>query len=318
MDITEYNNRRTVYLACLGIDIYMLALYMAQSALVTGGLFVIDIFPGLSDYAGLLDGLISIASVTLGLILLWLYTHEVHEEGLLLNGMKPIEAIKERHKPFNLRMCIILAAVLFSMQIVSSIMLNLTELILNVFGLTVNESPALNADYSSNILLVLYVVIIGPAIEELVFRGFLLRSLMRYGRFYAIVISALMFSLMHGDIQQLLFTFLAGLILGYTAAEYSVMASFILHVINNGLYGEVLADLSEHVPYNAYIIIMFTVMVISIVICIAALVRNRGRIKAYISENAAPKGAYAALKNRWFIAYAVCMLALTWETITKL
>ena len=318
MDITDYNNRRTVYLACLGIDIYMLALYMVQSALVTGGLFIIDIFPELTDYAGLLDGLIAISSVFFGLILLWLYTHEVRDEGLLFDGRKPIEAIKERNKPFSLRMCVILALMLFAVQIASSLMLNLTEVILNIFGLTVNESPAMNADYTGNILLILYVVLVGPAVEELVFRGFLLKSLMRYGRFYAIVISALMFSLMHGDIQQLLFTFLAGLIMGYAAAEYSLLASFILHVINNALYGEVLANLGDYVSYNAYIMIMFAVMVISIVISIAVLIRNRSRIRAYIIEHRAPKGAYAALKNRWFIAYAVCMLALTWGTITKL
>lgn len=318
MDTETFTIKRTVYLACLGLDIYMLALYTTQSALVTGGSFVLGIIPELNTYAKLLNGVIAIASVILGLILLWLYIYEMHEDRFLFDGRKPMAVIKEKHKSFGLGKCICFAAIMLALQIVSSLLLNLTELILNTFGLTVTESPAMNADYSGSLVLMLYVVLIGPVVEELVFRGFLLKALSRCGKVYAIVISALMFSLMHGDIQQLFFTFAAGIILGYVATEYSIAASLILHIINNGVFGELIVYLSEHAPYNAYVIGAFTVFIASILISIILAVKNRTRLKDYINGNPTVPHAYAALKNRWFVAFAACMIYMTFSTITRM
>lgn len=310
--------KRTVYLSCLGIDIYMLALFMTQSAMTTGGLFVIDLVPELTDYAGLLDGLIMIASVALGLILLWLFIHEMHDGEFLFHGRKPAAVILEKHRSFGLTRCLSFAALMFAIQVLSIIVLNITELILNSFGFTVAESPALNADYSSSILMLLYVLLIGPIAEELVFRGFLLKALAPCGRVYAIVVSALMFSLMHGDIQQVFFAFAAGLVFGYVATEYSIYASLILHIINNGLYGELLAYLAEHFPENVYAAVSCLLALVCIIVTVMMIIRNRGRLKAYIREYPNAQGAYAALKNRWFVAFAACMIAMTCSTVARM
>lgn len=318
LDTETFTIKRTVYLACLGLDIYMLAIYTTQSALVTGGSFLLDFIPELMPYANLLNGVVAIASVVLGLILLWLYVYEMHEDKLLFGGSKPLAVITEKRKNFGLGKCICFTALMLTLQIAASMLLNLTELILNTFGLTVTESPAMNADYSSSILLLLYMILIGPLIEELVFRGFLLKTLSKCGKVYAIVISALMFSLMHGDIQQLLFTFAAGLILGYVATEYSIRASLILHIINNGVFGGLIAYLSEHLPYNAYIIGMFVLLVAGIIISICLIVRNIAGLKVYVREHPSVPHAYAALKNRWFIAFAACMIYMTLSTIARL
>ena len=318
MDTETFTIKRTVYLACLGLDIYMLALYTTQSALVTGGSFILSFIPELMPYANLLNGVVAIASVVLGLILLWLYVFEMHDNKLLFDGRKPLAVITEKHKSFGLGKCICFTALMLALQIIASMLLNLTELILNSFGFTVTESPAMNADYSGSILLLLYMILIGPLIEELVFRGFLLKTLSRCGKVYAIVISALMFSLMHGDIQQLFFTFAAGIILAYVATEYSIKASLLLHIINNGVFGGLIVYLSEHLPYTAYIIGMFILLIASLIISIALIVRNRAKLKAYIEEHPSVPYAYAALKNRWFIAFAACMIYMTVTTIAKL
>ncbi len=70
--------------------------------------------------------------------------------------------------------------------------------------------------------------------EELLFRGLILDRLSRFGRAKAIFISALLFSLMHQNPAQMLYTFILGLVLGYMFFESgSIWGGIILHFVNN-------------------------------------------------------------------------------------
>lgn len=74
-----------------------------------------------------------------------------------------------------------------------------------------------------------------PLLEEVLFRGWLLRS---YGRtvsyFWAVPISALVFGLAHQEPTVVVFAFVSGLILGrYMAAGGSLWATFISHAMGN-------------------------------------------------------------------------------------
>jgi len=74
-----------------------------------------------------------------------------------------------------------------------------------------------------------------PAVcEEFLFRGCVLSNLLPYGKTTAIIGSALMFALMHGNIKQYLYTFCAGLFLGLVYTESgSIFPSMLLHLCNN-------------------------------------------------------------------------------------
>ena len=62
----------------------------------------------------------------------------------------------------------------------------------------------------------LYIVIIAPVLEEMFFRGLLLRSyLKRYSTEAAIVITALLFGVMHGQPIQIFWGFILGLLLAW-------------------------------------------------------------------------------------------------------
>jgi membrane protease YdiL (CAAX protease family) len=74
-----------------------------------------------------------------------------------------------------------------------------------------------------------------PLLEEVLFRGWLLRS---YGRavsyVWAVPISALVFGLAHQEPTVVVFAFVSGLVLGrYMAAGGSLWATFISHAIGN-------------------------------------------------------------------------------------
>ena len=83
----------------------------------------------------------------------------------------------------------------------------------------------------------LLVVVAAPLTEEFVFRGILLRSFIpRYGRNGAILVSAILFSLVHLYPVRLLGMLAAGLLLGWVAARVgSVWPGVWAHAFNNGI-----------------------------------------------------------------------------------
>lgn len=84
------------------------------------------------------------------------------------------------------------------------------------------------------ILDVIKIAIIPAFCEELLFRGLVLDRLSKFGRLKAMVISSLLFSLMHQHPAQLIYAFILGMFLGYMALESgSIWGGIVLHFINN-------------------------------------------------------------------------------------
>lgn len=100
-----------------------------------------------------------------------------------------------------------------------------------------------STDFQSDILKGWYfpvISILGGAIlpaliEEFALRGVVLGSLRKYGDTFAIIVSAAIFGIMHGNLEQIPFAFVIGLYLGFiTVKTGSVWAAVLLHLINNG------------------------------------------------------------------------------------
>lgn len=90
-------------------------------------------------------------------------------------------------------------------------------------------------DSPIKILLAFISIAIVPAFaEEFLFRGCVLSNLLPYGKTGAIVFSALLFSLMHGNFAQFLYTFAAGIVLGIVYVETgSIWTPTFIHLFNN-------------------------------------------------------------------------------------
>lgn len=79
-----------------------------------------------------------------------------------------------------------------------------------------------------------YASLLGPVLEELLYRGVILQSMKKYNERFAIVLSALIFGLMHQNYQQFILAFMLGLILA--AADLrsgSIIPSIVMHIIVN-------------------------------------------------------------------------------------
>lgn len=100
----------------------------------------------------------------------------------------------------------------------------------DMLEMPLNDNPLVLALY------VLSTVIIPPIVEEMMFRGMILQGLRRFGDGFAVIASAAMFGLYHGNFAQAVFAFLCGLILGYVAVRSnSLLPAILIHFLNNAL-----------------------------------------------------------------------------------
>jgi membrane protease YdiL (CAAX protease family) len=112
------------------------------------------------------------------------------------------------------------------------------EHIFSLIGIPMNTSPIVGSTNFGRFLLVVVSSAIIPAVcEELIFRGMIFSGLRKsFSLPVAIVLSALLFALMHFSLQQFLYPFLLGMIMAWIVARTgSLVCSMIVHFANNFL-----------------------------------------------------------------------------------
>ncbi|MDR3305018.1 MAG: CPBP family intramembrane metalloprotease [Clostridiales Family XIII bacterium] len=111
----------------------------------------------------------------------------------------------------------------------------LLDKLLSPLGISLTEGYSASIDALLNPIGILYIVLVGPIFEELIFRGAVMGSLRKYGDNFAILFSALIFGIYHMIFMQVIFAAVLGLLLGYVACRYSLRYSILLHIVVNGL-----------------------------------------------------------------------------------
>lgn len=82
---------------------------------------------------------------------------------------------------------------------------------------------------------ILVPVVIGPIVEELIFRKIMLDRIRCYGETTAIIFSAICFGLFHGNLVQFLYAFAVGVFLGYVYCKTGkVLLTMLMHMLLNG------------------------------------------------------------------------------------
>ena len=96
-----------------------------------------------------------------------------------------------------------------------------------------NSSLYLNQNFAVSFF---FVAVLGPFVEEFVFRGVIFRGYRRAGRYMAAAfLSALLFGLVHMNLNQFVYAFVLGIMFALvTEATDSIWASFICHFLFNG------------------------------------------------------------------------------------
>ena len=80
------------------------------------------------------------------------------------------------------------------------------------------------------------VAVLAPILEELAYRGILMRTLLPFGRRLAIVVSAAVFAAGHAGVSGIAYAFVWGIFFGIIAVNTgSVLPGIIIHFVNNGI-----------------------------------------------------------------------------------
>lgn len=86
------------------------------------------------------------------------------------------------------------------------------------------------------IMLFISIGLVPAFCEEFLFRGLILRNLLPYSGKIAIIISAVMFGLMHQNIYQIIYTTVAGIVMGYIYYKTdSLWCTVLMHFFNNSV-----------------------------------------------------------------------------------
>ena len=251
----------------------------------------------------------------------WGYVLAVLVGGLIILLWKKKEIYVQMFQPrqkMTFKVFLQILAVFVSAQALLQVFAPALEWLLNRIGLSsmaALEAASATADTFS---MFLYLAIFAPLGEELLFRGLILRVLEPVGKRFAIIVSAVMFGLLHANIIQIPFGFLVGLVLGYVTVEYSIVWAIILHMINNFVLGDLLTRLYNVAPQLENVLFI-ALMIAAAVATVVILILRRKEVASYIRENKAETPCVKAFfTSPGILIFGILMLLMSLLSITKL
>ena len=137
-------------------------------------------------------------------------------------------------------------------------------------------------DTSAFVLSLISTVILAPVFEEIFYRGIVMTNLCRVSKRFAIIVSALIFGLAHGNIYQFMLGFLVGMVFAYIDIRMkSIIPSMIVHAVINGhtyLY-DLMPDTEN--AETIQLIMMFAFTAVGAAVLAALIFKNKIKIPEY-------------------------------------
>jgi len=140
-----------------------------------------------------------------------------------------------------------------------------------VLAIIAPKLPETAAEHiSNNLVLNIFIgVLIGPIIEELVFRGILFIRLKQYGNTFAVIVTTILFTLMHGGSVHIIIIMVIGFSAGILRSITGNIAyPIILHAVQNSgilLWSDHTKHLSVNLQYT--IILNATLLILFMLLC---------------------------------------------------
>lgn len=145
---------------------------------------------------------------------------------------------------------------------------------------------SLNGSVLFNTFTFISVVILAPIFEELIFRGMILNTLTKYNKMFAIIVTSLLFGLLHLNITQAIPAFFMSLVLCYMYVQTdSILVTILAHAGNN-----LLALMSVYL--DNFVLITVVIMVFVIYGLITIILKSK-EVNAFIKEEKTNENWYA-------------------------
>lgn len=152
----------------------------------------------------------------------------------LLEKQQPHTNLIPLKKP-DMRMSLLAVPVILAVGLIGMYASSILLYWLSRLGFSASSLPSSSpATLPGQVLLIIGTAVLPGLLEEFAFRGVVMQSLRRYGDAFALLMSSLMFGLMHGNFVQTPFAFVIALAIGYFVLRTgSLWVGIIAHFINN-------------------------------------------------------------------------------------
>ena len=132
-------------------------------------------------------------------------------------------------------------------------------------------------------LYVLSIAVLPALVEELIFRGAVLGGLRKYGDGFAVVASAFLFAVFHGNLPQAIFAFICGLVMGFAVVRTgSIWAGVAIHAVNNAyaaiatlMTDPVTGEFVSNAANIAFSVFLYGMMAIAVILLVVLLIKKR-------------------------------------------
>ncbi|WP_304683184.1 CPBP family intramembrane glutamic endopeptidase [uncultured Clostridium sp.] len=209
------------------------------------------------------------------------------------------EGEKREYKKLGVWEIVKFCFISYSLMYIFNFLTNIFIILISIFKGSEVVNPLQNIiEGSSLILTLIFVGILSPIIEEMMFRGIMLNKLKRYGDKVAIITTALLFGLFHANFSQFFYATVLGLIFAYVTLKtgtikYSIILHIFVNTMGSFIIPLIIGDGSNLVAYGC---VLFLVLLISIV-GLVLLIKDRKNISLLDGEVKLEKGT--AFKTIW-------------------
>lgn len=164
-----------------------------------------------------------------------------------------------------------LAAIVFSglsLCMVAQIVSAMLGINLGLFGIDIYEGMESNTATGvfDIIMNSICTAVIPALVEEFAYRGLVVGLFKKHDEMLAVFASAFLFGMLHGNLVQIPFAFIVGLVLGYVRVKTDSMLPGILIHFGNNFYAVIVTTIGELVPDAYSIPIEYGVLLLLIVI----------------------------------------------------
>ena len=222
-----------------------------------------------------------------------------------------IKSITHENKKITPKIFLYALTFSVSTQFIFIIVGGLLESLLNIFHFSAIESTEQASAVSITLSMFLYASVLGPIVEELIFRGFVLRVLEPRGKKFAIIVSAFLFAVFHGNLIQGIFAFAIGIVFAYVAIEYSIKWSTALHIFNNMILGDLAGFLKRYVnPSIVNVVVLLFLIVCTIAAIIIGICKRKeikNNLQEEIQENRIEHPYRNFFSSSWVILYILIL-----------
>lgn len=181
------------------------------------------------------------------------------------------------------------------------------------------ENPLINVITGGNLWIsAIYMVLLAPLFEEILFRKLICDQTLRYGQGTAVVVSGMVFGLFHLNFNQFFYAFLIGCLFAFIYVKtgsiwYSVILHMMVNFVGSVLGGLMMTSIDMESPVGMAVYAVYGICIYAIAIAgIVLLLVNKSKYKMQAGEVTLEKGTRfrTVVLNPGMLLYCILCLGV--------